>query len=124
MMETRFPESKIPFGEQFLARDNKLRYLQPLRFKMIQFVWSELKAVHADIPVYMCMESAAAWRHIAGGPPASGSELVEIFSRRGRLPIIGQGAAAAQNVEAGSCTRPQLRRVHTTTYDAERRNHE
>ncbi len=84
-MRRRFPESKIPFGEQVLASDRKLRYVQPLRFKLMNFVWKELQAIHSSLPIYMCMESAAAWRTIAGEPPARRSELVEIFSRNGAL---------------------------------------
>ena len=93
VMQERFPESKLPFGEQFLAKDNKMRYIQPLRFKMERFLWNELKRRADSLPVYMCMESAAAWRGITGGPPVAGSELVEIFSRKGRLPVIGQPGA-------------------------------
>jgi spore photoproduct lyase len=87
-MIERFPASSLPFGEQFLAKDRKLRYVQPIRFRMLQFVWDQLKARGAALPVYMCMESSAAWRNVAGGPPVAGSELVEIFSRRGRLPVL------------------------------------
>jgi len=81
IMAKRFPRSALPFGEHFLAKDDKLRIFQPLRFKMLRFVWKELKAVRADIPVYMCMESAAAWRKIAGGPPVAGAEIKEVFAR-------------------------------------------
>lgn len=88
IMIERFPGSKLPFGEQFMASDHKLRYIQPIRFKMLNFVWKELKAKSAELPVYMCMESAAAWRQVNGGPPVAGSELVEIFSRRGKLPLV------------------------------------
>ncbi len=87
MME-RFPESRIPFGEHFLAKDDKLRYVQPVRFQLLRFVWNELKNRVPALPVYMCMESSAAWHEVAGGPPVAGSELVEIFSRRGRLPLV------------------------------------
>lgn len=87
MME-RFPTSQLPFGEQFLAKDDKLRYVQPVRFQLLRFVWNELKNRAPALPVYMCMESSAAWREVAGGPPVAGSELVEIFSRRGRLPVL------------------------------------
>lgn len=83
MME-RFPQSKVPFGEQFLASDNKLRYIQPLRFKMLKFLWRELKNISSTLPVYMCMESRAAWRNIAGHPPSCGAELVDLFSRSGK----------------------------------------
>ncbi|HMO18459.1 MAG TPA: DNA photolyase [Oligoflexia bacterium] len=81
MMKERFPESSLPYGEQFLARDSKLRYIQPIRFKLIRFVWNELKAVSSEMPIYMCMESAAAWREIAGGPPNAGEEIREVFGR-------------------------------------------
>jgi spore photoproduct lyase len=81
MMKARFPDSKLPFGEQFLASDAKLRYIQPVRFKLIRFVWNELKAVSDQMPIYMCMESAAAWRTVAGGPPTAGEEIREVFSR-------------------------------------------
>ena len=88
MMTRRFPNSRLPFGEQFLANDQKLRYVQPIRFQMLSFLKSVLKAESPELPVYMCMESAAAWRHIAGGPPVAGTELREVFSRRGFLNIL------------------------------------
>ena len=88
MMLERFPASKLPFGEQFRATDNKWRYVQPIRFKMLSFVWNRLKEVKHDMPVYMCMETSAAWRNVAGHAPAANSELAEIFTRRGRLPVL------------------------------------
>jgi spore photoproduct lyase len=94
MMMQRFPESSLPFGEQFLAKDKKIRYLQPLRLKMQRFLWEELKSHDKSIPTYMCMESSTAWRNISGSSPAAGSELREVFSKRGRLPIIGQEASS------------------------------
>ncbi len=94
MMLARFPESKIPFGEQFLAKDRKIRYVQPLRFRMLHFVRDQLLAVRKELPVYMCMESSTAWRQITGGAPVAGSELSEVFSRKGRLPILQDGGRA------------------------------
>jgi spore photoproduct lyase len=101
IMEQRFPASRLPFGEQFLAVDNKLRYIQPLRFRLTSFLWNEIKSFGRELPVYMCMESAAAWRHIAGGPPSAGAELTEIFSRRGKLPVVsgGPGEKAERRLE-------------------------
>ncbi len=93
MME-RFPDSSLPFGEQFQSKDSKLRYVQPIRFKMLRFVWEQLKSVREDMPVYMCMESSAAWRSINGGAPVAGSELAEVFTRRGRLPILPSSGPA------------------------------
>ena len=84
----RFPNSKSPLGEQFLAEDRKIRYIQPIRIRMQKFMWDRLKQINSNLPVYMCMESSTAWRSINGGPPAAGVELSEIFARR--LPILGQ----------------------------------
>lgn len=88
MMKLRFPNSHLPFGEQFLGKDNKLRYIQPIRFKMTRFVWDSIKAHSEEVPVYMCMESSAAWRNIAGGAPMAGSELREVFAKNHRLPVL------------------------------------
>lgn len=88
VMIKRFPHSKLPYGNQFLASDQKLRYIQPLRFQLLSFLWDEIKAVSPQMPVYMCMESGAAWRTIAGGPPAAGSELGEIYTRK----VLSAGA--------------------------------
>ncbi|MCC6932516.1 MAG: hypothetical protein IT292_04590 [Deltaproteobacteria bacterium] len=79
IMIARFPESKLPYGEQFLAKDYKIRYLQPIRLKMLRFMWQELKSVAANIPVYFCMESPAVWRAVSGGLPIAGSEIKEIY---------------------------------------------
>ncbi len=84
IMLKRFPKSKLPYGEHFLAKDNKLRIFQPIRFKMLRFIWNELKLIKRDLPVYMCMESTAAWRSITGGAPIAGEELREVFSRAGK----------------------------------------
>ena len=92
-MERRFPESKLPYGEQFLAKDGKMRYLQALRFRLVKTVWNEIKQVSPTIPAYMCMESSQAWKTIAGGAPVQGEELREVFarsssSRSSRLSIV------------------------------------
>ncbi len=88
MMMKRFPDSLLPYGEQFMAKDSKLRYIQPIRFKLVRFVWNKLKEVSDTLPVYMCMESSAAWKEIAGGSPVAGDEIKEIFSRRVILPVL------------------------------------
>lgn len=71
-----------------MAKDSKLRYIQPIRFKLTRFVWDLLKGVSDKLPVYMCMESSAAWKEIAGGPPVAGEEIREVFARRASLPVL------------------------------------
>lgn len=80
LIQERFPSSPVSYGEHFLAKDGKLRYFQPMRFQMIRFLWQELKAVDSMMPVYLCMESKAAWRSIAQCGPRAREELEEVFS--------------------------------------------
>ena len=84
IMLRRFPESKLPLGEHFFAKDGKYRYFQPLRLRLLRFVYRELKAVSPSLPVYLCMESRASWRSIVGSAPAFTPGLSEVYSRRGQ----------------------------------------
>ena len=88
-MKERFPDSQIPLGEQFLAPDNKLRYRQPVRLKLINTVWSALKAVDKSLPIYMCMENNTVWRTVSGEAPGRDDNLVEIMSRKGKKGALG-----------------------------------
>ena len=88
VMQERFPQSKIPYGEQIRASDGKRRYIQPLRFKLVKHVWERINMHNPDVPKYMCMESRTAWRDISGGSPAAGSELAEVFSKKGKLRVL------------------------------------
>lgn len=83
-MESRFPDSIILYGEQILAVDGKMRYLQPLRFKMIRHVQDKLKSISEEMPVYFCMESSAAWRNIAQTTPGKDANLADLFTKKGR----------------------------------------
>ena len=50
---------------------------------MIKLLRDRLRAIKKDMPVYMCMESPAAWQYLTGGAPIEGAELAEVFSRCG-----------------------------------------
>jgi spore photoproduct lyase len=81
LMLERFPGSRLPLGEHFLGSDNKLRIPQPIRFKMLKFLWQELKKGRERLPVYMCMESPAAWRAVIGALPARVEDAAEVYAR-------------------------------------------
>lgn len=85
VVRERFPESSLLLGEQQLGADNKMRYCQPMRLRLLRSMWSELKAVSQDLPVYMCMESASSWRGVGQAASSADDTLVEIISRGGRV---------------------------------------
>ena len=84
VMRERFPDSFVSLGEQQLGADNKMRYCQPMRLRLLKFMWNSLKAKSADLPVYMCMEGASSWRGVSECSTSSeDNTLVEIISRGG-----------------------------------------
>jgi spore photoproduct lyase len=79
------PELKRELGEQpFLYQefvrcpDGKFRYPQKLRQEIYRRLASELRRRLAA-PVYLCMESAAVWRHVFGALPDRIPSLRAIF---------------------------------------------
>lgn len=82
LMTSRFPASRLPFVENFAAKDNKLRLFQPLRLKMIRLVWEELKKIDDRLKVYLCMESRAAWQAVGVRCPGQSELLSEVFGRK------------------------------------------
>ncbi len=85
VMRERFPESQVSLGEQQLGTDNKMRYCQPMRLRLLRFMWDRLKKESRDLPVYMCMEGSSSWRAVSGTASSEDGSLVEIISRKGRL---------------------------------------
>jgi spore photoproduct lyase len=82
----RFPPAlKDTFSGRPYARaefvpsaDGKLRYLQPVRREMYKRLIAALRQ-ETDAPVYLCMESAAMWRYVAGTTPEDIEALAGVF---------------------------------------------
>lgn len=81
IMLKRFPKSPLPYSEMFLADDKKLRIYQPLRMKLLSFMYRELKQVSSSLPVYLCMESPAVWGMTGASCAMASGELKEIFRK-------------------------------------------
>jgi len=79
IIEQKFPESVIVYGELFPGRDKKLRYPEPIRLKIYQHMLRQIRAISADIPVYLCMESPEVWQKVYGRLPADVENLRDLF---------------------------------------------
>lgn len=83
----RYPGTLRPWIErrpysldEFIAAgDGKMRYLQVVRADMYRTVKRRLRRVLPDTPIYLCMESAAMWRHIQRTVPDPPRRLVHIM---------------------------------------------
>jgi len=84
IVQQRFPESTIVYGEFIRGLDNKMRYFKPLRIKMYQHMATMIRDYAPDATVYFCMEDDDVWEKVMGFKP----------SDRGGLPAILDQSAA------------------------------
>jgi len=75
VIETRFRESTICYGEFILGLDNKMRYFKPLRINLYQQIISCIKEYAPDLLVYFCMEDEEVWEKCMGVFPKKEGDL-------------------------------------------------
>lgn len=62
IVEQRFPESTIFYGELLLGRDKKMRYPKFLRIEMYKKMMRWIRSYDSRTPIYLCMESEDVWK--------------------------------------------------------------
>ena len=67
IVEARFPESRIFYGELFLGEDKKLRYPKFLRKEIYRKMKGWIRSHDTGTPVYLCMEEAEVWADFEAG---------------------------------------------------------
>ena len=70
IVQERFPESKIVYGEFIPGLDGKQRYFKPLRIELFRKLASWIRNHAPKVPVYLCMEDDEVWRKSLGFTPA------------------------------------------------------
>lgn len=81
LIENRFPDSTICYGEFILGLDNKMRYFKPLRIKLYQALIHQMKAHAPDLVIYFCMEDQAVWEKCLGFFPGKPGELGHLLDK-------------------------------------------
>ncbi|MDD9304909.1 MAG: DNA photolyase [Desulfobacter sp.] len=81
IIESRFPDSTIPYGEFILGLDNKMRYFKPLRIKLYQRLAKLFKEIAPKVMVYFCMEDQEVWEKTFGYFPGKPGELGHLLDR-------------------------------------------
>jgi len=66
IIQTRFPESKMVYGEFVPGMDGKSRYLKQIRIEIYKGVLSAIRERSSDVTVYFCMESEDVWEKVFG----------------------------------------------------------
>jgi spore photoproduct lyase len=81
-IENNYPDSRLTCAEMVLGDDLKVRYVKPLRVRMYQFLYENLRRyVRNDNLIYLCMERWDVWEKVFGYRPNSIGHLDYLFAR-------------------------------------------
>ncbi|MDH4199014.1 MAG: hypothetical protein OEV66_01415 [Spirochaetia bacterium] len=89
-LRLRHPDEFITRAEMFLARDNKYRYLAPIRIKIYEFLLSEMQKYSPEMMVYLCMETRSIWKRTFNEEIIGPAKLDARFEAR-RQTLIKKG---------------------------------
>jgi spore photoproduct lyase len=79
VIQKRFPDSKIIYGEFISGLDNKMRYFKPLRIDLYQKMASWIKEAAPNVLVYFCMEDDEVWEKSLGFIPSDHGGLPKML---------------------------------------------
>ncbi|MDY6825193.1 MAG: DNA photolyase [Thermodesulfobacteriota bacterium] len=66
IVQSRFPDSGIVYGEFITGMDQKMRYFKPMRIRVYRAIISAIRAIAPDVCVYFCMEDDEVWEKCMG----------------------------------------------------------
>ncbi len=69
IIQERFPDSRIVYGEFITGLDGKMRYFKPLRIDLYSEIYSYIKKIAPEVLVYLCMEDEEVWEKSMGFAP-------------------------------------------------------
>ena len=81
IIQKRFPDSRIIYGEFITGLDGKMRYFKPLRITLYQKMVSWIKKLAPNVFIYFCMEDDQVWQEALGFIPANYGGLSEMLDK-------------------------------------------
>lgn len=69
VIQRRFSDSGLVYGEFVPGKDAKMRYFQPLRIDLYRRIVDRIRRHAPDIQVYFCMEDEKVWENVLGIVP-------------------------------------------------------
>ena len=81
IIQKRFPNSKIIYGEFISGLDGKMRYFKPLRIDLYRKIVSYIRDYAPDVMIYLCMEDDEVWQKSLGFVPSDCGGLSKILDK-------------------------------------------
>ena len=85
IIEKRFPDSKIVYGEFIRGLDGKMRYFKPLRIDLYKKMVLWIRQFAPDLLIYFCMEDDEVWKKSMGFVPDDYGGLANMLDQSARL---------------------------------------
>lgn len=82
IIQERFPDSKIIYGEFIQGLDGKMRYFKPLRISLYRKVARRIRELAPEVCVYFCMEDDEVWEKSLGFVPDEQGGLPAMLDAR------------------------------------------
>jgi len=79
VVEQRFPDSDIVYGEFIPGLDGKMRYFKPLRIRLYRSMVQWIKELAPQVTTYLCMEDDQVWEQSFGYIPQSRGGLAAML---------------------------------------------
>lgn len=79
IIQKRFPDSKIIYGEFISGLDGKMRYFKPLRIELYSKMVSWIREYAPEVLIYFCMEDDEVWQKSMGFIPQDRGGLPEMM---------------------------------------------
>jgi len=84
IIQKRFPQSDIIYGEFIPGLDGKMRYFKPLRIRMYRRMVQWIRERDPDLTTYLCMEDDQVWSQTFGFTPESRGGLPAMLDQSAR----------------------------------------
>jgi spore photoproduct lyase len=69
IIEERFSQSTLVYGESIPGLDGKMRYFKPLRIRLYRKIIEAIRTYAPDVLIYFCMEDDEVWQQSLGFTP-------------------------------------------------------
>jgi spore photoproduct lyase len=82
IIQKRFPNSKIIYGEFITGLDGKMRYFKPVRIEVYQRIIACIRQYAPNVFIYFCMEDDEVWQKSMGFTPAEKGGLDQMLDEQ------------------------------------------
>jgi spore photoproduct lyase len=82
LIQQRFSDSKIIYGEFITGLDGKMRYFKPLRIEIYQKIVARIREYAPQVLIYLCMEDDEVWKKSLGFTPSERGGLARMLDER------------------------------------------